>query len=69
MADADFLISKRETPEGKTLTDIVRLTSDRRRDELIRLLGGTAGSEAAAKLAEELFAAAQNYKQKRKSSH
>ena len=65
IADANFLISKRETENGKTLTDIVSLSGGRRREELIRLLGGTKGSDAAAKLADELTAACNIYKAQR----
>lgn len=66
MADANFLISKRETGEGKTITELEKLEPERLRGELTRLLGGSEGSNAAAKLADELTAAARQYKKNSK---
>lgn len=54
MADDNFLISKHETADGNTVTEITHLTEGQREAELVRLLGGTAGSEAARTLAAEL---------------
>ncbi len=67
MADANFLISKRETQEGKTVTEISLLSPEQKNGELIRLLGGAAGSAAAAKLAEELSAECAAYKASRRA--
>lgn len=61
MADENFLISKQETPDGKTRTDIVALDDAGRKAEIVRLLGGE-GSGAAAKLADELLADCAAYK-------
>lgn len=66
MADTNFLISKHETQDGKTLTDIVKLSPEKLTGELIRLLGGTEESSAAATLAEELRGSAVRYKQRKK---
>lgn len=65
MADDNFLISKHETPEGKTVTDILRLDGSQREEELVRLLGGTSESAAARTLAAELSAECADYKSKR----
>ena len=51
MADRNFYISKSETPEGKTVTSIAPLSAEDSRKEIIRLLGGEAGSDAAQGLA------------------
>ena len=63
MADDNFLISKQEDANGKTLTRITALDHEERFAELVRLLGGTAGSSAARLLAEELSAECLKYKQ------
>ena len=63
MADDNFLISKKEDANGKTLTRITALDHEERFAELVRLLGGTAGSSAARLLAEELSAECLKYKQ------
>lgn len=55
MADENFLISKAETADGKTLTNIVKLDREGKNAELIRLLGGTGSSGAARALANELI--------------
>lgn len=65
MADDNFLISKRETADGKTVTDIVHLNKEQREEELVRLLGGTSESAAARTLAAELSAECADYKSKR----
>ena len=62
MADDNFLISKHETADGNTVTEITHLTEGQREAELVRLLGGTAGSEAARTLAAELSAECAAYK-------
>ena len=64
MADENFLISKAETPDGKTLTDIVKLDAAGKKDQLIRLLGGTVTSDAARALAEELILGCKKYRGK-----
>ena len=67
MADTNFLISKHETDDGKTLTDIEKLSGEKLRGELIRLIGGAAQSNAAAKLADELRSDALAYKTEHRS--
>ena len=62
MADENFLISKRETAEGKTRTEIAALDTQGRKAEIVRLLGGE-GSGAAATLADELLASCAAYKE------
>ena len=62
MADDNFLIFKHETADGNTVTEITHLTEGQREAELVRLLGGTAGSEAARTLAAELSAECAAYK-------
>ena len=66
-ADTNFLISKHETDDGKTLTDIEKLSGEKLRGELIRLIGGTEQSSAAAKLADELRSEALAYKTEHRS--
>ena len=65
MADENFLISKAETPDGKTLTDIVHLDHAGKKAELIRLLGGAGNSNAAKALADELVRECKAYRNKR----
>ena len=60
MADRNFLIRKL-VEEGKTHTDIVKQDKEAKREELVRLLGGSDGA-AAHTLADELIAAAEDYK-------
>lgn len=62
MADHNFLISKHETEEGKTVTQIEPLREEQAREEVVRLLGGEAGSAAAKTLAKELIATCARYK-------
>ena len=64
MADENFLISKRETAEGKTRTEISPLRGEARKGEIVRLLGGE-GSGAAATLADELLESCAKYKEER----
>ena len=66
MADRNFYISKSETPEGKTVTSIAPLSAEDSRREIIRLLGGEAGSDAAQRLASELAESCIAYKNSRK---
>ena len=61
MADCNLLISKSES-SGKTYTSVRRLDEKSKIDEIIRLSGGSAGSESAQKHAEELIKIADNYK-------
>ncbi len=61
MSDNEFLIEKREEG-GKTLTSVNALTEERRREEIVRLLGGNVGDEFAYKHAEELLKQAKEYK-------
>ena len=60
MADRNFLIRKL-VEAGKTHTDIVKQDKEAKREELVRLLGGSDGA-AAHTLADELIAAAEDYK-------
>lgn len=62
MADENFLISKHETAEGKTLTEIVPLRGEERFSEIVRLLGGSAASGAANSLARELSESCSRFK-------
>lgn len=62
MADRNFLIRK-QVEGGKTRTDIVPLDEGARREELVRLLGGSDG-KAAHTLADELVLAANEFKGK-----
>ena len=59
MADKNFLIAKEEEA-GRTKTSIVPLEEEALRGELVRLLGGS--GEAAKTLADELCAAAKEFK-------
>ena len=54
MADNNFLISKEEHGDGKTVTSIRPLSGAERFSELVRLLGGSSDSSAARTLAEEM---------------
>lgn len=65
MADTNYLISKRETDDGKTVTAIARLDEDGKYKELMRLLGGANASGAARALADELVRECQNYRDKK----
>ena len=65
MADDNFLISKRETSDGKTVTEILALDDGGRDAEIVRLLGGVEGSGAALSLAHELEAECAAYKSRR----
>ena len=60
MADASFLISKREEG-GKTHTTVERLTDDKRVSEIVRMTGGV-DSPAAREHAGELLRSAGEYK-------
>ena len=62
MADDNFLIYKSETAGDKTLTGIRKLDEDGKNAELIRLLGGSGGSDAARALAQELVRECAAYK-------
>lgn len=64
MADENYLISKSEGANGKTLTEINKLGGKDRKKELVRLLGGDTASEAALSLAEELSQRSVAYKSK-----
>lgn len=65
MADKNFLISKHETSQGKTLTDIESLDGESLRKELTRLLGGMENSEAAKDLADELVRSCAAYRREK----
>lgn len=60
MADENFLIEKR-VENGQTRTQILPLGENERREEIVRLLGGS-GGEAAHSLADELIGSAAEYK-------
>lgn len=62
MADENFQISKHETPDGKTLTEISRLDREGKRAEITRLLGSSCSSDAARALADELIQGCSLYK-------
>ena len=61
MADDEFLIEKSENA-GKTLTNVYALDEIGRKNEIVRLLGGTENDEFAVKHAEELLNQAKLYK-------
>ncbi len=61
MSDNEFLIEKLESA-GKTLTKVYALDENGRRNEIVRLLGGTEKDEYALKHAEELLKQAKEYK-------
>ena len=61
MSDSEFLIEKQEL-SGKTLTQVKILTEEEKKEEIVRLLGGSQGDEYAAKHAEELLKQAIEYK-------
>lgn len=61
MADRDFLIRKEENAD-KTCTKVLRLSDEERVAELVRLLGGDAGSEFAEKHAKEMIDSAKKLK-------
>ena len=62
MSDGEFLIEKSEN-DGKTLTNVKKLTENEKKLEIVRLLGGEANDEFAFKHAEELIKQATDYKQ------
>ena len=61
MSDSEFLIEKQEEA-GKTLTKVKALTEEEKKEEIVRLLGGSESDEYAAKHAEELLKQAKEYK-------
>lgn len=69
MADENFLISKHETQDGKTVTEILPLGKEGRLNEIVRLVGGDAASTAAVSLASELIASCSDYKKSIKTIH
>lgn len=69
MADENFLISKHETQDGKTVTEILPLGKEGRLNEIVRLVGGDAASVAAVSLASELIASCSDYKKSIKTIH
>jgi DNA repair protein RecN (Recombination protein N) len=62
MSDGEFLIEKSES-EGKTLTNVKKLSEIEKKSEIVRLLGGSDNDEFAYKHAEELIKQALDYKQ------
>jgi DNA repair protein RecN (Recombination protein N) len=62
MSDGEFLIEKSES-EGKTLTNVKKLSETEKKSEIVRLLGGSDNDEFAYKHAEELIKQALDYKQ------
>ncbi len=62
MSDGEFLIEKSEA-DGKTLTNVKRLSDGDKIQEIVRLLGGDVRDEFAFKHAEELIKQATEYKQ------
>lgn len=67
MADVHFSVEKGER-DGRTYTEVERLSQQRRKEELARLTGGAVCSEAILKSAGELLDEAERYKQNRKSA-
>lgn len=67
MADENFLISKHETPAGKTVTEILPVHGEDRLNEIVRLIGGNLASCAAVSLASELISTCSEYKKSIKS--
>ncbi len=63
MADRHYLIEK-VAEEDTTRTFVRRLEGAEVRDELARLLGGSAGSEASVRYADEMLENARKYKEK-----
>ena len=61
MSDSEFLIEKQEF-DGKTVTKVKALDEEEKKNEIVRLLGGSEGDEYAAKHAEELLKQAEEYK-------
>ena len=68
MADENFLISKHETKDGKTMTEILPLDEAGKDAEIVRLLGGEQGSGAALSLAHELKENCAAYKRRGRAS-
>ena len=68
MADENYLISKHETSDGKTVTDISPLSEKGRLNEIVRLIGGDTASSAAVSLAAELMKTCSDYKQSIKTA-
>ena len=66
MADENFLISKHETQDRKTMTEILPLSKEGRLNEIVRLVGGDAASNAAVSLASELIDSCLDYKKSSK---
>ena len=65
MADVHFSVEKGER-DGRTYTQVERLSQQRRKEELARLTGGAVISDAILKSAGELLTEAESYKQNRK---
>ena len=65
MADTHFSVEKGER-DGRTYTQVERLSQQRRKEELARLTGGAVISDAILKSAGELLTEAESYKQNRK---
>ena len=62
MADENYLISKHETADGKTVTQILPLDKEGRLNEVVRLIGGNTESSAAISLASEMLDSCARYK-------
>ncbi|MFQ7035784.1 MAG: hypothetical protein ACLRTQ_09010 [Candidatus Borkfalkia sp.] len=62
MADENFVISKTETEQGKTVTRVSRLQESEKIAEIVRLVGGERDSAAARDLAGELIKTSLQYK-------
>lgn len=61
MAGTHFSVEKRER-DGRTFTQVERLTQERRREELARLTGGAAVTQIQLESAGQLLEEAQNYR-------
>jgi len=66
MADQHFLIEKL-SDEDNTKTSVTRLTVKAIRDEIARILGGSASSETSEKFADEMLCHAESLKSKHKT--
>ena len=62
MSDSSLFIEKLEN-NGKTFTLINKLSSEQKRNEILRLIGGDVNDETARKHAENMIAEADKYKQ------
>ena len=62
MGDANFKIFKSDKGDNQTFTEILPLSMEDKKQEIIRLVGGTGNSLSACQLAEELIENSQKFK-------